>query len=150
MGTVRNRLGLSPPCQQAWGLLPRGSPRTLRARLSDTKNRKPSRISERPQRRADAVRRHRDRDRQDQSRKRAAHTRHDNDLMSAPRPAPRSSPGIRTDPRVWPATRETGDNAAPQKMMAAPEQAGKHSCRIEAFLPAYYALACMTPMIACW
>ena len=97
MGTVRDRPGLSPPCQQAWGLLPRGSPRTLRARLSDTKNKKPSRTSERPQRRAEAVRGHRDR--QDQSRKRAAHTRRDNDLMSAPRPAPRSSPGIRTDPR---------------------------------------------------
>src|SRR5260370_36336392 len=34
MGTVRDRLGLSPPCQQAPGLLPRGSPRTLRARLT--------------------------------------------------------------------------------------------------------------------
>jgi hypothetical protein len=148
MGTVRDRPGLSPPCQQAWGLLPRGSPCTLRARLSDTKNRKPSRTSERPQRRADGVRGHRDR--QDQSRKRAEHTRHDNDLMSAPRPAPRRSPGIRTDPRPLghriaghPVqhhsqnrryTRQTpvhgprlakGDNAAPQKMMAAPEQAGK-------------------------
>ena len=33
-GTVRDRLGLSPPCQQARGLLPRGSPRTLLARLT--------------------------------------------------------------------------------------------------------------------
>ena len=72
------------PASKHGACSPGGSPRTLRARLSDTKNRKPSRISERPQRRADAVRRHRDRDRQDQSRKRAAHTRHDNDLMSAP------------------------------------------------------------------
>ena len=123
MRTARDRPGLSPPCQQARGLLPRGSPRTLRARLSDTKNRKPSRTSERPQRRADAVRGHRDR--QDQSRKRAEHTRHDNDLMSAPRPAPRSSPGIRTNPR--PTAR--GSPATPSSTIARTAAApGKPPC----------------------
>jgi hypothetical protein len=56
----------------------------------------------------------------------------------------------RQTPRVWPATRETGDNAAPQKMMAAPEQAGKALMPNRGHSSLHtYALACMTPMIAC-
>ena len=67
-----------------------------------TMNSKPSRTLEQPQRRADAVCLHRDRP--DQARKHAGHKWHDNDLMSASQPAPRSSPGIRTDarsPAIW-------------------------------------------------
>ena len=86
----------------------------------DTMNSKPSRTLEQPQRRADAVCLHRDRP--DQARKHAGHKWHDNDLMSASQPAPRSSPGIRTDARS-PAIRSSatrsstsaGSAAAPGK-----------------------------------
>ena len=63
----------------------------------DTMNSKPSRTLEQPQRRDGAVCLHRDRP--DQARKHAGHKWHGNDLISASQPAPRSSPGIRTDAR---------------------------------------------------